>query len=227
MTLDIRSRLRDSSNYSVLDDDGRARAEWDSKEHRRDSDMASCVHHSLLEHLDGLYSYAMSLARNESQAEDLVQETYLRATRAFGRLRPHSHIKSWLFTIMRHVFLNQIRHQYAGPLIVQIDDQACMALDVADKDAVDPLDWYLTKQRQRDVRSAVESLPDTFREVIVLREFRALSYERIAKILECPVGTVMSRLGRARDKLRKVLQHWDHNQDQTQIRRYLDDKASR
>jgi RNA polymerase sigma-70 factor (ECF subfamily) len=174
----------------------------------RETNMRT-FHQVALEHLDGLFGYAMTLTRNESEAEDLVQETYLRATRACDRLAPDSHVKSWLFTILRNSFLNQIRHRRAGPAMVELDDEAGAPLPIPDQGAANPLDSFLTEEKQRDVWQAIESLPDSFREVIVLREFQDLSYQEIAKVLDCPVGTVMSRLGRAREKLRLMLQHWD------------------
>lgn len=169
--------------------------------------MRSPFHQAALEHLDGLFGYAMALTRSQSEAEDLVQETYLRATRAFNKLAPDSHIKSWLFTILRNLFLNQIRHRRAGPPFVDMEDETGAPIPLADEETVDPLASYLTEEKQRDVRRAVESLPHSFREVIILREFEELSYQQIAETLRCPVGTVMSRLGRARDKLRQMLQH--------------------
>lgn len=173
----------------------------------RTSTMESRFHIVALEHLDELFGYAMSLTRSKSDAEDLVQETYLRASRAHTRLAPGSKVRSWLYTILRNTFFNQIRRRRSGPPIVDLDDESGHVTPVADESAVDPLTSYLTAERKRDVRQAIDSLPDTFREVIVLREFQDLSYQEIAEVLQCPVGTVMSRLGRARDKLRETLQH--------------------
>jgi RNA polymerase sigma-70 factor (ECF subfamily) len=161
-----------------------------------------------LDQLDGLYAYAMALARNRAEAEDLVQETYLRAMNAFGRLRPDSNLKSWLFTILRNIRLNQVRRGLEKSRIVEIDESAGARKQLEDKSAKDPLFLYLSKVKEADVRAAIEKLPDPYREVIVLREFEELSYEEIAEVLGCPPGTVMSRLSRARDKLKDVLQHW-------------------
>ena len=170
--------------------------------------MRSGFHQTALEHLDGLFGYAMTLTHNQAEAEDLVQETYLRATRAFDKLAPDSHIKNWLFTILRNLFLNQIRHRRAGPPLLDMEDEKGAPLPLADEEAVNPLASYLTEERQREIRQAIDSLPHLFREVILLREFEELSYQEIADVLQCPVGTVMSRLGRARDQLRQKLQHW-------------------
>jgi RNA polymerase sigma-70 factor (ECF subfamily) len=157
-----------------------------------------------LHYLDGLYGYAMSLTHNQADAEDLVQETYLRAMSAFERLRPNSNLKSWLFTILRNVYLNQIRD---GPsqLRVDLDEPVHGHWEFEDKSSKDPLFLYVAKVKRADVRKAVEKLPDAYREVIVLREFEELSYEQIAQVLDCPSGTVMSRLSRARETLKEML----------------------
>ena len=162
---------------------------------------------SALQYLDGLYGYAMTLARNQAEAEDLVQETYVRAMGAFERLRPGSNLKSWLFTILRNIRFNQIRDSRTKFPSVETD-RPCSKLEIEDKSSKDPFFLYLAKIKQADVRKAIETLPAAYREVIVLREFEQLSYAEIAQILDCPPGTVMSRLNRAREKLKDMLQHW-------------------
>jgi RNA polymerase sigma-70 factor (ECF subfamily) len=163
---------------------------------------------SALQYLDGLYGYAMTLARNQAEAEDLVQETYLRALRAFDRLRPNSNLKSWLFTILRNVRLNQVRNSRSKLRVVEIDEPAGGTREFEDRSSKDPFFLYLTKIKQADVRNAIEQLPAVYREVIVLRELEELSYGEIAQVLDCPPGTVMSRLSRAREALKEMLQHW-------------------
>lgn len=161
-----------------------------------------------LDHLDGLYAFAMTLTRNRAEAEDLVQETYLRAMNAFDRLRPDSNLKSWLFTILRNIRFNQVRGGLEKASVVEMDEPAGARKQFEDKSAKDPLCLYLSKVKEADVRAAIEKLPDPFREVVVLREFEELSYEEIAEVLGCRPGTVMSRLSRARDRLKELLQHW-------------------
>lgn len=161
-------------------------------------------HETLVDHIDGLYSYALALTRNSSDAEDLVQETYARAIPAFGRLRGDSNIKSWLFTILRNIWLNQVRQprlalQMAGADIDQFP------VDVSSGSFKDPHAVLVSKIDQEQVRQAIQQLPVEAREIILLREFEELSYQEISKILGCPLGTVMSRLGRARSKLRALL----------------------
>lgn len=161
-----------------------------------------------LAHIDSLFGYALTLTRSHTEAEDLVQETYLRAIGAAHRLTPDSNIKSWLFTILRNIFLNQVRSRRAGPNHVSSDDETGAPLPLADERTLDPLASLLNDTKRHEIRLAMEGLPPMFREVLVLREFEGLSYAEIAQVLDCPVGTVMSRLGRAREKLRQQLSQW-------------------
>jgi RNA polymerase sigma-70 factor, ECF subfamily len=157
-----------------------------------------------IEHLDGLYGYAMALTRNHARAEDLVQETYVRAIPAMGRLRARSDVKGWLFTILRNIWLNELRKSRNGPPLVEIDIGNSVADRVAEP-SKNSHDLYVRKMENEQVRAAIHKLSEEFREIILLREYEELSYHEIASILGCPVGTVMSRLGRARAKLRALL----------------------
>jgi len=158
----------------------------------------------MIEYLDGLYSYAMVLTRNHAEAEDLVQETYLRAMQAMRRLRPDSNIKSWLFTILKNIWFNQLRKHRNTPQLIEIEARDDIANNI-----IEPFknshDLYVSKLEAEQVRSAIHKLPVEFREIILLREYEDLSYREIASVLHCPVGTVMSRLGRARARLRTLL----------------------
>jgi RNA polymerase sigma-70 factor, ECF subfamily len=156
-----------------------------------------------IECIDGLYGYAMALTRNHAQAEDLVQETYVRAIPAMGRVQTHSNMKGWLFTILRNIWLNELRKLRNGPQLVDID-LACVADSVVEPSR-NSHDLYVSKIETGQVRAAIQELSVEFREIILLREYEELTYQEIASILKCPVGTVMSRLGRARAKLRILL----------------------
>ncbi|HKG21801.1 MAG TPA: sigma-70 family RNA polymerase sigma factor [Blastocatellia bacterium] len=161
-----------------------------------------------LDHIDALYGYAMMLTRSRTEAEDLVQETYLRAVRAFGQLMPDSNLKGWLFTIMRNAWFNHLRHTRNGPRFVELDAEDEGRSNGFDHMASDPYAIYLRKVEREEVRAAIESLPRLHREIIVLRDIEEFSYQQIAIILGCPAGTVMSRIGRAREKLRRLLAEW-------------------
>jgi RNA polymerase sigma-70 factor (ECF subfamily) len=156
------------------------------------------------EYLDGLYGYALVLARNSAEAEDLVQETCLRAFRALGRLRANSNVKSWLFTILRNIWLNQLRQRRSTPEMVELDSDGAGTKEPPDT-SKDPHAVYVSELEREQVRAAIEQLPVEFREIIILREYEELSYQEIGAVLDCPPGTVMSRLARARSKLRELL----------------------
>jgi RNA polymerase sigma-70 factor, ECF subfamily len=164
----------------------------------------------------------MTMVRNQAEAEDLVQETYLRAIQGFSRLREDSNLKSWLFTILRNIRLNQVRDVLSKPRVVEMDEPDGRVPEFEDKSSKDPLFLYLTKVKRADVRKAIEELPTVYREIVVLREFEELSYEEIAQVLDCPTGTVMSRLSRAREKLKELLQHWSGQQMKQRMRQARD-----
>ena len=155
-------------------------------------------------YMDGLYAYAMVLSRNPAMAADLVQETYLRALKAKESLRPDSNVKSWLFTILRNIWLNHLRHERAGPKLAELDSDENLA-DVSIATSEDPHDLYVRNLQREQVRTAIQQLPVEFREIIILREYEELSYSEIANVLQCPMGTVMSRLARARSRLGDLL----------------------
>jgi RNA polymerase sigma-70 factor, ECF subfamily len=157
-----------------------------------------------IEHIDGLYGYAIVLTQNRTDAEDLVQETYVRAIRAMGRLRNDSNVKAWLFTILRNIWLNELRQRHKAPEVVDVERDERTS-NLVDESAESPHDVYVAKLERHHVRKAMQKLPEEAREVILLREWEGLSYQEIATVLACPVGTVMSRLARARSKLRELL----------------------
>jgi RNA polymerase sigma-70 factor (ECF subfamily) len=157
-----------------------------------------------IEYIDGLYSYALVLTRNHAEAEDLVQETYVRALQAMGRLRAGSNMKGWLFTILRNIWFNQLRKRRNGPQMIEIEAEDGIFNSIVEP-SKNSHDLYVSKMETEQVQAAIQELPLQFREIILLREYEELSYQEIAGILDCPVGTVMSRLGRARGKLRVLL----------------------
>ena len=157
-----------------------------------------------LEYLDGLYGYAKVLTRNHAEAEDLVQETYVRAMPAMNRLRSESNVKGWLFKILRNAWLNHLRRRRTAPEIAWSDVEDGSVGDIAEP-SKDSYHALVSKVEREQVQAAIQALSAKFREIILLREFEELSYDEIAGLLDCPVGTVMSRLARARSKLRALL----------------------
>jgi RNA polymerase sigma-70 factor (ECF subfamily) len=120
------------------------------------------------------------------------------------RLRPDSNAKSWLFTILRNIWFNQLRQWRTAPEVVELDLDGTGPNKVADT-AKDPHATYVSNVAREEVRTAIQQLPVEFREIIILREYEELSYQEIAAVLKCPLGTVMSRLARARSRLRDLL----------------------
>jgi RNA polymerase sigma-70 factor (ECF subfamily) len=150
--------------------------------------------------LDGLYSFALALSRNPSMAEDLVQETYVRALSARHRAAPEENLRGWLFTILRNVWRNEVRRRRPEAL----DDGRALA-ETLPAGGDGPEESLERRETGGRLRQAIEGLPEPFREVVVLRFVQDFSYREVAEVLGCPAGTVMSRLARARALLRKEL----------------------
>jgi RNA polymerase sigma-70 factor (ECF subfamily) len=163
----------------------------------------------ILPHMDGAYNFARYLSRDATAAEDIVQEAFLRAFRAFPTWRGGPP-KAWLFAIVRNCFLNWAA-QRSGAARAVVDEgalteaQALALANVAD-DAQDTPEAALLRQRDIEtIRAVIENLPEPFRETLVLREMEELSYKEIAVLTAAPIGTVMSRLARARLMLSDML----------------------
>ena len=164
-----------------------------------DPEAARRFRDAALPHLDELYSFARYLLRNPDDAEDAVQECYLRALRHFDTFQG-SAIKPWLMAILRNVCRAEYgRRRTAADGDGEVTDSAIPLW----QEPQEPPEAEMLRQRDTEsVRALLASLPDAFREVLVLREVDDLSYRDIAKVIDAPVGTVMSRLARARTMLR-------------------------
>jgi RNA polymerase sigma-70 factor, ECF subfamily len=155
---------------------------------------------AMLPHLDAAYNHARWLLRNEHDAEDAVQDAFLRAHQAFARFRG-GNARPWLLTIVRNVCYSRLREQRrTAPTEVFEDDAHGSTHDPADANAIA---WREIKSAH--LQQALDRLPAEFREVIVLHELEGLAYREIATVVEIPIGTVMSRLARARRKLQAEL----------------------
>jgi RNA polymerase sigma-70 factor (ECF subfamily) len=146
-----------------------------------------------------MYRVARRLTKNTTDAEDLTQETYVRAFSAAGSFQLGTNAKSWLFTILRN--LNRNRTRDRARAIVVVDGDAVDRFDGADDSSETPEARLLRKAESRDLRAAIESLPPALRQTVWLRDIEELSYAEIARRLDIPIGTVMSRLSRARELL--------------------------
>ncbi len=149
-----------------------------------------------LSYIDSLYGTAMRLTRRPAEAEDLVQETYLKAFRAAGQFERGTNLKAWLFTILHNTFRNMRRHDARNP--VDVDSEAIE--QAADRSAQDQTpEQILTRATlDADLQAALDALPDAFREAVWLRDVEEFSYAEIADMADVPIGTVMSRISRGR-----------------------------
>ena len=161
-----------------------------------------------LVHLDALYQFALRLTHNRSEAEDLVQETCLRAFRSFHRFNPGTNCRAWLFTILRNTFLNRIRQAGRDVLAGESADLESTAFPrVAETLPArgHPDEEFFQTVLHGDVDRALKALPLPFREVVILADLEGLAYKEIAQVVGCPIGTVMSRLSRGRGLMRQAL----------------------
>lgn len=159
--------------------------------------------------LDSLYNTAYRLARNSEDAEDLVQETYLKAYRSFEQFTPGTNLKAWMFRILKNAFINEYRKRQAVPKesdFAEIEESLESHLrPEAAGQIKDPEQEALEGALDEDVQRALDELPPDYRMAVVLADLEGFSYKEIADILEIPVGTVMSRLYRGRKLLEEVL----------------------
>jgi RNA polymerase sigma factor (sigma-70 family) len=158
----------------------------------------SVFEQAVLPHLDAAYNLARWLTRNDHDAEDVAQEACLRAMRFFDGFRGGS-VRPWLLTIVRNTYLTWLQKS-------KVKEMAPLENDV-ESDASNPEELLIERVDGQSLRQALDALPAEYREVIVLRELEELSYKEIAEIAGIPIGTVMSRLARARRRLQEsVLQ---------------------
>ena len=161
--------------------------------------------------MSSLYSAALRMTRNPADAEDLVQETYLKAYRAYGTFQEGTNLKAWLYRILTNTFINSYRAKRRHPEETELEDvedfylfnrlgglEAAAAGRSAEDEVLDTF-------TDDEVKQAIESLPESFRMAVLLADVEGFSYKEIAEIMEVPIGTVMSRLHRGRRALEKAL----------------------
>jgi RNA polymerase sigma-70 factor, ECF subfamily len=162
-------------------------------------------------HMGSLYTAALRMTRNPADAEDLVQETYLKAYRAFGSFQEGTNLKAWLYRILTNTYINTYRAKKRRPEQTDVEDvedlylyrrlgglEAATAGRSAEEEVLEGF-------TDAEVKEAVEALPEQFRMAVLLADVEGFSYKEIAEILDVPIGTVMSRLHRGRRALQKRL----------------------
>jgi RNA polymerase sigma-70 factor, ECF subfamily len=158
-----------------------------------------------LDHLDALYGSALRLSRNPDTAQDLVQDTYLKAFRARVRFVPGTNLKAWLFTILHNTWRNRRRDAARSLVDVNSDTMEVVVAQGLASTQDTPEGRLVKATLSEDLRTALDALPEAFREAIWLRDVEELSYQEIATVLGIPIGTVMSRLSRGRRQLHQAL----------------------
>ena len=169
-----------------------------------DSTRRAAFEQEALVHLDALYRVALRLTGNPSDADDLVQETMLKAYRSWEQYQTGTNAKGWLLTILRNSFINEYRRRTRHPETVDVDTIEPFAV-FQDIQEEDPQGAFFDKIVDDEVLRAIDGLPEAFRETVVLSDVEGMSYQEIGKILSIPVGTVKSRLFRARQMLQAKL----------------------
>ena len=156
-----------------------------------------------------LYSSALRMTRNAADAEDLIQETYLRAYRGYNNFEEGTNLRAWLFRILTNTYINSYRARQRRPQESELGDvedlylyKRISGLDVASRSAEDTLFDLFTDD---EVKKALEDLPESFRLPVLLADVQGFSYKEIAEMLDVPIGTVMSRLHRGRKAMQKAL----------------------
>ena len=162
-----------------------------------------------MDHLDALYSAGLRLTKNERDAEDLVQDCYLRAYRFFDKFERGTNMKAWLFKILTNTFINKYRRRVKERIVVEgaareASNERFVTREPTESSA-DPEQYFFDKLLSDDVIRSIDLLPIDFRLVVILADLQEFSYKEIAEILDVPVGTVMSRLYRGRKLLQKQL----------------------
>lgn len=179
-----------------------ARGSGKTAERKRFED--ACV-----EHLDALYAAALRMTRNGSSAEELVQDTYVRAFRFAESFEWGTNLKAWLFRILTNTFINNYRHRTHERKYVERAASEPIYDEVLDREArefaSDPEAHVFSTFFKRDLDAALDDLPEDFRIVVTLADLQGFSYKEISQMVECPIGTVMSRLHRGRRMLQKQL----------------------
>ena len=175
----------------------------------RSDETPSVLRDECLTHVDALYGAALRMTGNRQDAEDLVQETYLKAVRGLDRHREIASIRGWLFRILTNTYIDRYRKARRSPSEVPFEDEGPFdrAADLDDNAGLDAeallrdpreIEAFLVRFVSDDVKAAVDELPEPFRLAVVLRDLLGLSYKEMSEQLSVPIGTVMSRLFRGR-----------------------------
>lgn len=171
-------------------------------------------------HIEALKTFAYHLTYNESEANDLIQETYLKAFKFIEKYQEGTNAKAWLFKILKNAYINEYRKRVKRPVKVDFEEIISFHERANNDNALfaDLREDLFTNVMGDEVTIAINALPEDFRTVILLCDIEDFSYEEIAKILEIPIGTVRSRLFRARNMLKDMLKKYAENMGYDDVR---------
>ncbi len=163
-----------------------------------------------LEHIDALYRGGLRMTGNPEDAEDLVQDVYVRAIRFYQQFQPGTNIRAWLFKILKNTYINRFRRNARAPTQIPMDESEFQRSEI---EAVrnlppgneGPEEQFFTRQTVATIEKALSEIPEKFQRIVILSDIEGFSYKEIAEIEDCPLGTVMSRLYRARRMLQQLL----------------------
>ncbi len=163
----------------------------------------------VLQHMDLLLAVALRLTRNRADAEDLTQNTVVKALRFHDHFKEGTYIKAWLLTILRNTFINEYRRRVRRPATVELTGaEAAEESRSAPEELVHAQRADLMELLDDEVKLAIEALPPDFRGAVIMADLEEMSYKEIADVMQCPLGTVMSRLYRGRKMLRESLKQY-------------------
>ena len=182
---------------------------WTTRTRKKRDEKRKAFEAGCVDHLDALYASALKLTRDATRAEELVQDTFVRALRAEDGFEWGTNLKAWLFRILTNTFINDYRHKIHERRYVERAAVEPLYDEVLDRQAreyaADPEANLFSSFFKRDLERALDELPEEFRAVVVLADLQGFAYKEIADMVGCPIGTVMSRLHRGRRLLQRSL----------------------
>ncbi len=164
-----------------------------------------------LEHIDALYRGALRMSGKPEDAEDLVQDVYVRAIRFYQQFQPGTNIRAWLFKILKNTYINRFRRNARMPTHLDLEESEFQRSEmenfrVGHSSIEGPEAEFFNRQTAAAIKQALDEIPEKFQRIVILSDIEGFSYKEIAEIEECPLGTVMSRLYRARRMLQTLLE---------------------
>lgn len=174
----------------------------------KEEEEETTIEEILIKYMDPMYSTALRLCKNKEKAEDLVQDTCLRAFKYFDQLRSNGNVKAWIFKILMNTFINKYRKNIKEPPIVDLELSESLLTCESNFYSSNPEEILIKSSLDEDIKKALDNLHVDIKAVLWLSDVEGFTYQEIGEMLECPIGTIASRLYRARSLLRETL--WEY-----------------